>query len=90
MDLARKLELAKTSVASISRHDDEPQEAVKSTLSQLVSFINEEMAAASTRRRAAADALARKNMQANINKSEDSLKDAASSAIGALFGDKAK
>lgn len=90
MDLARKLEVAKISVTSISRHDDETQANVESTLVRLTSFIQSEVEAASARRRVAADALAQKNLQASLTKSEDSLKDAASSAIGALFGDKAK
>jgi hypothetical protein len=42
MNIERKVEIAKTAILSLSRHDDEPTETVTAALDELTKFIADE------------------------------------------------
>ena len=53
MNIERKVEIAKTAILSLSRHDDEPTETVTAALAELTDLIADEAKQIKTRKAAA-------------------------------------
>lgn len=56
MNIERKVEIAKTAILSLSRHDDEPTETVAAALDELTALIADEAKQIEPRKKKAAKA----------------------------------